>query len=187
MMNMNNIFKSTTPSTSYTNNDGIKNAILTAHENEIAIYDAIHDIEATEDIHVWHTQYNTVHASFNFHDRKVEVVDMEGVLNLTEDDKVLAEVYRSMTTGIVEVVNLSGKKWVSFLSWKLAKIMMLKNDKIIFPTEGVKVGTNVFTVEKNKILINDKELMKYSMTGSLSWWTIKEKEADFIKKNFMVK
>lgn len=187
MMNMNNIFKSTTASTSYTNNDGIKNAILTAHENEIELYDAIHDIEATEDIHVWHTQYNTVHASFNFHDRKVEVVDMEGILTLTENSKVLAEVYRSMSTGLVEVVNMSGKKWVSFLSWKLAKIMMLKNNKIVFPTEGVKVGANVFTVEKNKILINDKELMKYTMTGSLSLWTIKEKEANFIKKNFMIK
>jgi hypothetical protein len=92
-----------------------------------------------------------------------------------------------MSTGLVEVVNMSGKKWVSFLSWKLAKIMMLKNDKIVFPTEGVKVGANVFTVEKNKILINDKELMKYTMTGSLSWWTIKEKEANFIKKNVMIK
>ena len=187
MMNMNNIFKSTTPSTSYTNNDGIKNAILTAHENEIAIYDAIHDIEATEDIHVWHTQYNTVHASFNFHDRKVEVVDMEGILTLTENSKVLAEVYRSMTTGIVEVVNLSGKKWVSFLAWKLAKIMSLKPDRITFPVTGVKIGSDEYTVNKNKIFLNGKEIMKYSMTGSLSWWTIKEKEADFIKKNFMVK
>lgn len=186
-MNMNNIFKSTTTSASYTNNDSIKNALLTTHENEMAIYDAIRDIEATEDIHVWHTQYNTVHASFNFHDRKVEVIDMEGILTLTENSKVLAEVYRSMTTGIVEVVNLSGKKWVRFLSWKLAKIMMLKNDKISFPVEGVKVGANVFTVEKNKIMLDGKELMRYTMTGSLSWWTIKEKEADFIKKNFMVK
>lgn len=186
MMNINNLFKTTTPSV-YTNNDSIKNAILTTHENEMAIYDAIHDIEAAEDIRVWHTEYNTVHAFFNFHDRKVEVVDMEGVLNLTEDDKVLAEVYRSMTTGIVEVVNLSGKKWVSFLAWKLAKIMSLKPDRITFPVAGITIGNDKYTVDKNKIFLNDKEIMKYSMTGSLSWWTIKEKEANFIKKNFMIK
>ena len=185
MMNL-NIFKTTTPSV-YTNNDSIKNAILTTHENEMAIYDAIHDIEAAEDIRVWHTEYNTVHASFNFHDRKVKVVDMEGVLNLTEDDKVLAEVYRSMITGLVEVVNLSGKKWVRFLAWKIARVMYLKPDQITFPTDGVTIGNDKFTVDKNKIFLNDKEIMKYSMTGSLSWWTIKEKEADFIKKNFMVK
>ena len=186
MMNINNLFKTTTPSV-YTNNDSIKNALLTTHENEMAIYNAIHDIEASTDIRVWHTQCNTVHASFNFHDRKVEVVDMEGVLNLTEDDKVLAEVYRSMTTGIVEVVNLSGKKWVSFLAWKLAKMMSLKPDRIAFPVTGVKIGSDEYTVNKNKIFLNGKEIMKYSMTGSLSWWTIKENEADFIKKNFMVK
>lgn len=187
MMNLNNIFKSTTPSTSYTNNDSVKNALVTAHENEMAIYDTIHDIEAAEYIMVWHTACNTVHASFNFHDRKVEVVDMEGVLTLTEDGKVLAEVYRSMITGIVEVVNMSGKKWVSFLAWKIARIMSLKPDRIAFPAEGVKIGNNEYTVEKNIIKLNGKELMRYTMTGTLSWWTIKENEANFIKKNFMVK
>lgn len=186
MMNL-NIFKSTTASVNYTNNDGIKNAIITAHEHEIALYDVIHDIEGAEDIHVWHTQYNTVHASFTFHDRKVEVVDEQGVLILSEDGKGLAEVYRSMITGLVEVVNHAGKKWTRFLAWKIARIMALKPDQIAFPAEGVKVGSNEYTVDKNKILINDKELMRYEMTGSLSWWTIKENEANFIKKNFMVK
>lgn len=186
-MNINNIFKATTTSTGYTNNDAVKNALVTTHENEMAIYDTIHDIEAAEDIMVWHTACNTVHASFNFHDRKVEVVDMEGVITITEDSKTLCEVYRSMETGIVEVINLSGKKWVSFLAWKLAKIMSLKPDRITFPTAGVKIGNNEYTVDKNKLLLNGKEFMKYSMTGSLSWWTTKEKEADFIKKNFMVK
>lgn len=187
MMNINNLFKTTTPSVNYTNNDSIKNAILTAHKNEIELYDVINDIEAAEDIHVWHTQYNTVHASFTFHDRKVEIVDMEGIITLSEDSKVIAEVYRSMITGLVEVVNQSGKKWVRFLAWKIARIMSLKPDSITFPAEGMTIGNNEYTVDKNKILINGKEIMKYTMTGSLSWVTIKEKEADFVKKNFMVK
>lgn len=187
MMNITTLFKTAAPATGYTNTDSVKNAIITAHENEMALYDTIHDIEAAEDIHVWHTQYNTVHASFNFHDRKVEVVDMEGVLTLSEDSKVLCEVYRSMETGIVEVVNLTGKRWVSFLAWKLARIMSLKPDGISFPTEGVKIGNDTYTVEKNKIFLNGKEFMKYGINGSLSWWTIKEKEANFIKRNFMVK
>lgn len=187
MMNINNIFKATTTSTSYTNNDAVKNALVTTHENEMALYDAIHDIEATDDIKVWHTECHTVNATFTFHDRKVDIVDEQGVLILSEDGKGLAEVYRSMTTGIVEVVNLSGKRWVSFLAWKLARIMSLKPDRITFPTDGVKIGNNEYTVDKNKLLLNGKEFMKYSMTGSLSWWTTKQHEADFIKKNFMVK
>lgn len=187
MMNITTLFKTTAPATGYTNTDSVKNAIITAHENEMALYDTIHDIEAAEDIHVWHTQYNTVHASFNFHDRKVEVVDMEGVLTLTEDGKDIAEVFRSMATGTVDVLNPTGKKWIRFLGWKIAKIMMLKPDQITFPTDGVKIGNNEYTTEKNKILLNGKEFMRYTMTGSLTWWTIKEKEADFIKKNFMVK
>ena len=186
-MNINNLFKTTTPSVNYTNNDSIKNAILTAHKNEIELYDVINDIEAAEDIHVWHTQYNTVHASFTFHDRKVEIVDMEGIITLSEDSKVIAEVYRSMITGLVEVVNQSGKKWVRFLAWKIARIMSLKPDSITFPTEGITIGNDKYTVEKNKIFLDDKEIMKYTMTGTLAWTTLKTKEADFIKKNFMVK
>ena len=185
-MNM-NIFKSTTPSTNYTNNDSVKNAILSAQKHEIALYDVIHDIENTDDIHVYHTEYNTVKASFTFHDRKVEIVDEQGVLTLTEDDKVIAEVYRSMVTGAAEVINHAGKKWTRFLAWKIAKIMMLKGDQITFPEDGVTIGNDKYTVDKNKIMLNGEELMRYTMTGSLSWWTIKENEANFIKKNFMVK
>lgn len=187
MMNLNNIFKSTTPSTNYTNTDSVKNAILSAHRHEIALYDVIHDIESTDDIHVYHTEYNTVKASFTFHDRKIEIVDEMGILNIIENGNVIAEVFRSMTTGLVEVLNPTGKKWVRFLAWKIARIMYLKPDQITFPAEGVKIGSDVYTVDKNKILINGKELMRYEMTGTLSWWTIKEKEANFIKKNFMVK
>ena len=186
MMNINNLFKSTTTSTSYTN-DEIRNAIITAHENELALYDIINRIGGVEDIMVWHTPSNVVMASFNFHDKKVKITDEQGILTLTENGKVISEIYRSMTSGDIEILNPTGKKWVSFLSWGVAKVMPNKTNQIAFPAEGAKVGANEYTVEKNKIFLNGEELMKYTMRGGLSWCTNKEKYTYFIKNNFMVK
>ena len=184
---INNIFKATTTSTSYTSNDSIKNGIITAHENELALYDVIHNIEGAEDICVWHTPNNAVIASFTFHDRNVKVADELGVINVMEDGKIIAEVFRSMTSGDITILNPTGKKWISFLSKKIAKVMSIMTDQITFPAEGVKIGHDEYTVEKNKIFLNGKELMNYTMRGGLSWWTGKDKDIYFIKNNFMVK